>query len=132
LRCVFDTNVLISALLLPDSLPRRALHHALSNGDVLISSALLDELSEVLSRKQFRRYVDLDEIQDFSIAFTQLATWVDISSQLTVCRDPTDDKFLGLAVDGNASHIVTGDPDLLTLHPFRGIQILSPRDFLEI
>ena len=129
---MFDTNVLISALLLADSAPRRALLHALSNGHVLISSALLDELSAVLTRKRFRRYVDLEEILDFVAVFTQLAVWIDTTSAIDVCRDPTDNKFLELAIDGKASHIVTGDPDLLDLHPFRGIQVLSPRDFLAI
>jgi len=58
LRCVFDTNVLVSALLLPDSKPRHALELALREGRILLSFATLAELNEILSRKRFRRYVD--------------------------------------------------------------------------
>ncbi|MDE2844360.1 MAG: putative toxin-antitoxin system toxin component, PIN family [Chloroflexota bacterium] len=49
-----------------------------------------------------------------------------------MCRDPKDDKFLELAVSGQASHIVSGDQDMLELHPFRGIPVLSPRSFSDI
>jgi predicted nucleic acid-binding protein len=48
------------------------------------------------------------------------------------CRDPKDDKFLSLAVCGRATHLVTGDADLLALNPFEGIRIVTPRQFLEI
>lgn len=51
--------------------------------------------------------------------------------RLAVCRDPSDDRMLELAVAGGAAAIIAGDQDLLTLSPFRGIPILSPRAFLE-
>ena len=132
MRCVFDTNVLISALLLPDSKPRRALDRALRDGRVLLSFAALAELYEVLSREQFRRYVVDEEVRLFLAALTREAEWVEENAQIKACRDPRDDKFLELAVSGHATHIVTGDSDLLALHPFRGIQILSPHSFLEL
>ena len=56
---------------------------------------------------------------------------VEITQTIRVCRDPKDDKFLELAVSGSATHIVSGDQDLLDLHPFRGISIVSPRRFLH-
>jgi predicted nucleic acid-binding protein len=76
LRCVFDTNILVSALLLPESKPRRALDLALRNGKVLPSFAVLAELYEVLSRKQFRRYVDEEDIRIFLAALTREAQWM--------------------------------------------------------
>jgi len=132
LRCVFDTNVLVSALLLPDSKPRHALNRALREGRVLISFAVLAELNEVLSRKRFRRYVDEEDVRSFLAALTREADWVDVGIQIQACRDPKDDKFLELAVSGQGTHIVTGDADLLALNPFRGIEILPPHRFLEI
>lgn len=132
MRCVFDTNVLVSALLLPDSKPRQALDLVLRKGKVLLSFAALAELYEVLSRKQFRRYVDEEDIRSFMAALTREAPWVDVDVQIIACRDPKDDKFLELAVSGHATHIVTGDSDLLALHPFQGIQILPPQSFLEL
>lgn len=132
MRCVFDTNVLVSALLLPESKPRQALDLALRKGRVLLSFAALAELYEVLSRKQFRRYVDEEDIRNFLAALTREAQWVDVDAKVTVCRDPHDDKFLELALSGQATHIVTGDADLLVLNPFRDIQILPPHTFMEL
>jgi len=132
LRCVFDTNVLVSALLLPDSKPRQALDRALRDGKVLLSFATLAELYEVLSRKHFRRYVDEEDVRSFVAALARETAWVDVRERITVCRDPSDDKFLELAVEGNATHIVTGDSDLLALNPFQGIQILPPQSFLAL
>ena len=131
MRCVFDTNILVSALLL-DSKPRQALDLALAKGKILLSFAVLAELYEVLSKKQFRRYVDDEDIRSFLAALTRETEWVDVDVRITACRDPKDDKFLELAVVGGATHIVTGDSDLLTLNPFRGIDILTPKGFLEL
>ena len=58
--------------------------------------------------------------------------WVEVSAKITACRDPNDDKFLELAVSGLATHIVTGDQDLLVLDPFQGISILTPHAFLDL
>ena len=55
---------------------------------------------------------------------------VEETAAVSVCRDPKDDKFLELALSGAATHIISGDDDLLSLHPFRGIAILSPHDFV--
>jgi putative PIN family toxin of toxin-antitoxin system len=132
LRCIFDTNVLVSALLLPDSKPRHALDVALREGKVLISFATLAELNEVLSRKRFRSYVDEEDVRSFLAALTREAEWVDVEIQIQACRDPKDDKFLELAVSGQGTHIVTGDTDLLALNPFQGIEILPPHLLLEI
>ncbi len=131
MRCVFDTNVFVSALLLPDSKPRHALDRALREGRVLVSFATLAELHEVLSRKRFRRYVDEEDIRSFLAALIRVAEWVDVEARIRACRDPKDDKFLELAVSGEGTHIVTGDADLLALNPFQGIEILPPHRFLE-
>ena len=132
MRFVFDTNVLISALLLPDSKPRQALDLALQKGKILLSFTVLAELYEVLSRKHFRRYIDEDDIQMFVAVLTRETEWVDVNEQITACRDPKDNKFLELAVSGRATHIITGDTDLLALHPFRGIQIVPPQVLLKL
>jgi putative PIN family toxin of toxin-antitoxin system len=89
------------------------------------------ELSEVLGRKQFRRYIEPEEVRLFLAALTKEADWVDVDVHVSACRDPKDDKFLSLAVCGRATHIITGDADLLALHPFRGIQIIVPGNFLQ-
>lgn len=129
--CVFDTNVLVSALLLPDSLPRQALNRAIRRETLLLSYPVVEELTEVLTRKRFRRYVDEDDVRRFLNALTQVARWIEVDVQVDACRDPKDNKFLELAVRGNAEYLVSGDEDLLILDPFRGIRILSPSAFLN-
>jgi PIN domain len=62
----------------------------------------------------------------FLAVLTREAQWIDVDVQITACRDPKDDKFLSLAVRGQATHIVTGDADLLALHPFQGVRIVTP------
>lgn len=54
-----------------------------------------------------------------------------IAERITACRDPTDDKFLELAVNGHAGVIVSGDADLLVLSPFRGIVVVPPAVFVR-
>lgn len=128
---MFDTNVLISALLLPDSKPRKALEEALHNGKVLLSYAVLAELYEVVGRKQFRRYVDEEDIRAFVAALTREAEWIDVDVRITACRNSKDNRFLELGVSGHATHIVTGDYDLLALNPFQGIRIVRPQELLK-
>ena len=60
------------------------------------------------------------------------AVWIEIQESVVACRDPKDDKFLALAVNGQADFIVTGDRDLLVLNPFRGIAIVQPEEFLSL
>jgi uncharacterized protein len=132
LRSVLDTNVFVSALLSPGSKPRMAVNRAQRDGAILLSYAVLAELFEVLHREKFRRYIDEEDIRRFLAALTREAVWVDVDVEVIACRDPKDDKFLSLAVSGSATHIVTGDADLLVLNPFRGIEIVSPGAFVEL
>ena len=130
-HCVFDTNVVVSALLFDRSVPGQAFHPVLEDGVVLASQATLVELNEVLARKKFDSYLTRDEREQFLARLVRQATVIAITEQIRECRDPKDDKFLELAVNGSASHLVTGDQDLLVLHPFRDISVLTPAQFLE-
>ena len=131
-RTVFDTNAIVSALLFNDSPPGRALIQALDTGTILVSAALAQELQDVLNRPRFDRYVTREERDEFLMAFMREAELVEITETVEACRDPKDDQILELAVSGNADCIVTGDDDLLTLNPFRGVAIITPADFLRV
>ena len=131
MRFVFDTNVLISAALSDESTSRHAFDHALDRGPILLSLPVLEELNEVLARDKFRAYVTEDEARLFLAVLAGASQWVEIDVSISECRDPRDDKFLELAVSGSASHIVTGDDDLLVLNPYRGMPVLSPSSFLQ-
>lgn len=92
---------------------------------------LYSVFGQILSRKSFRRYASDEVVCRFLFALVGESEWITVTANVVACRDPKDDKFLSLALSGNATHIITGDSDLLALHPFRGIEILSPRSFLE-
>lgn len=132
LRCVFDTNVLISALLFNKSKPAQAFFAAMRNEEVLVSADMISELSEVLGREKFDKYLTEEERERFLRSLLQNAMLVEISEKVRACRDPKDDKFLELAVNGAADYIISGDGDLLILHPFRNVQILTPEAFLSM
>ena len=131
LRVVLDTNVVVSAMLLPGSVPRRALDKGLDQGSILISIPVLLEIAEVLTREKFDRYLTESERLRFLVALLKETELIEIREQIDVCRDPKDNKFLELAICGKADFIITGDDDLLDLDPFRGLRIITPRDFLE-
>lgn len=130
-RVVVDTNALVSRLLLPRSVPGQAVRRAVDEADLLVSDETLDELADVLGRPKFDRYVTIKERQGFILLLGRIAERVPVIQPIRACRDPNDDKFLALAVSGEAGVIVTGDSDLLALHPFRGIAILTPVDYLD-
>lgn len=130
-RFVVDTHVLISRLLQPNGVAAQALDLALSRGVLLVSDATLTELVEVLNRPKFDPYITQEDRKEFIRKLGGIARVVDITWQDAVCRDPKDDKFLHVAVNGEATVLLTGDKDLLVLHPFHGIDILSPNIFLQ-
>ena len=131
IRVVLDTNVAVSAALLPRSTPRRAFDLVLEYSTFLMSVATLAELNEVLRRPRFDRYLSEEERLAFLAAVLRESEMVVVTAVVSVCRDPRDDKFLELAVSGAATHIISGDDDLLSLHPFRGVAIISPQDFVS-
>ncbi|MGC8519732.1 MAG: putative toxin-antitoxin system toxin component, PIN family [Steroidobacteraceae bacterium] len=130
-RIVADTNCLVSRLLLPDSGPAKAVRKAVNECQLLVSDETLEELAEVLSRPKFDRYVSLEDRQEFIRVLNRIAERVIVTSPIKACRDPKDDKFLEVAINGEADLIVTGDQDLRVLHPFRGVEIISPREYLQ-
>ena len=130
MRVVFDTNVIVSAVLLPRSAPRQAFDRVQEHGKLLISAASVNELNEVLHRQYFDKYVQESQRLEFLASLIQSAELVAVTETVDVCRDPKDNKFLELALNGKATCIISGDNDLLVLHPFRGIPIVTPQAFL--
>ncbi len=130
---VFDTNVLVSAALIQGSRADRCVRVVLEHQHPLIfSKATFAELSDVLLRSKLDRYVPkaarrslLGTWESAAVFFPDAA----IHEVVRECRDPDDDKFLELALASRAVAIVTGDPDLLVLYPWRGIRIVKLADF---
>jgi len=131
-RIVIDTNVVVSALIFSESTAMAAFREAKVNGVILISIDILWEINDVLSRPKFDRYISKEIRQEFVYNLSREAERIEIMETIDSCRDSKDNKFLEVAISGNASYIITGDKDLLELNPFRGIPILNPQDFLQV
>ena len=129
-RVVVDTNALVSRLLLPASIPGRAVDKAVDEARLLVSEATLEELADVLARAKFDSYITVGDCQEFLRLLDRIAVMVPVIHTIRACRDARDDKFLELAVNGEASLIITGDADLLELDPFQGIPIIAPASYL--
>jgi len=130
MRLVVDTNVFVSAALKRSSWPAATVRWVSQYGGLLKSPETEQELLSVLRRPRFANKIApwfFDEVERL-LAAAQLVT---ISEQLMVCRDPTDDKFVDLAVNGRAHVIVSGDADLLVLAAVRGIPIVTPAVFIN-
>jgi len=130
-RIVIDTNVFVSALVLPLSVPRQSVDKAFA-ATVLFSEATMSELTQVLYRPKFHDYVSMEARTLFLDQLAVTAEFVSIIQKVRECRDPKDDKFLEVALNGRAHLIITGDADLTALNPWRKITILTPREYLEL
>lgn len=128
MRVVFDTNVLYSATAAKgfcDEVLDEAVDHCI----IIWSSPLQQELESLL----VRRHKIGPATRAALAAYADLCEFVEPEPlPARVCRDKDDDVVLATAVAGEANAIVTGDADLLVLKKFRGIRILSPRQFLEL
>jgi putative PIN family toxin of toxin-antitoxin system len=125
-----DTNVIVSALLFPDSIPAQAFCEARIRGEVLLSNEVIKEISDVLRRPKFDRYVLPEERDWFLATLIRESKHVIPKERLSVCRDPKDNRWLELAIAGNSVCLVTGDDDLLALDGFREITITTPAVFV--
>jgi putative PIN family toxin of toxin-antitoxin system len=130
MRVVLDTNVLVSAALKQKSMPGMAALLVERRGGLLKSLATEQQLFEVVARPYFDALIDPDT-RAWLKKLMGAADLVAITERIAACRDPTDDKFLELAINGRADLIVSGDADLLALNPFRDIPIVTPAVFVQ-
>jgi putative PIN family toxin of toxin-antitoxin system len=129
-KFVLDTNTLISAFLLSStSIVAKAYYK--TEGKIVYSEETFNEFSDVFIRPKFDRYLSLTKRLAIIEDLKTLAEIIPITTVVTACRDPKDNKFLELAVESGASCIITGDMDLLVLNPFEGVPIMTAGDFLN-
>jgi putative PIN family toxin of toxin-antitoxin system len=130
-RVVVDTNVLIGAALLEDSVPARARNHVIRHGQMVASEQTLAELVGRLLGPKFDIYASRVTRETMLQRLVPLLEIVPVIQIVRACRDPRDDKFLEAAINGRAGLIISGDKDLLVLHPFRNVNILTPAAYLD-
>jgi len=129
-RIVVDTGVLVSAAIRPESIPALALEKAFLLFEVCVCAETLAELETVLLRDKFNRYAACTEREAFIAGFRERALMVPVSQTVTDCPDPKDNIFLVLADTSQAEMLISSDPHLVDMHPWRGIPLLPPAAFL--
>jgi len=127
-RVVFDTNIFISALVIPGSQAEKAVLGILDGTDtLLISKPILDELLSTLARKFSR---DSEALSQVAVMMADMAELVRPKNAVTVFKDDPDNRILECAESGQADAIVTGDKEMLLLRQHQGIPLISLRDYL--
>lgn len=129
-RIVIDTSLAISAAILPKSISAKAFSLALKNYQLVASDSTLAELVEVIYRSKFNKYLTDEARFEFLTLVAQASEIITVTSNITDCVDPKDNQFLSLAVDAGANVILSGDPHLTSMNPFREITIIGPKEFI--
>ena len=131
---VVDTNIFISAALNPNGTVSQALTKAIQEFTIVHSDQTYQELADRLYKPKFDKYISKQRRTEFLSLIHIRSKFIKPISQIRICRDLDDNKFLELLIDSNANFLLTGDKDLLILksEPEYENIIISPRDFLEI
>ena len=128
---VIDTNVLISAGLLPESKSAQVLALAVEHFVIAQNQATWHELETRLAWKKFDRYFGDSGRLRHLVKIAQSIQQFEASANVAVSRDKTDDKFIELTLDSGATIIISGDPDLKDVQAHEDVEILSPAQFFE-
>lgn len=129
MRILIDTNILISGLFF-NGLPKKLLSEIEPEKFVIcVNKEITSEYTEQIDKKISRAKYKLDK--ELREKFFDNLKNFEIVSDLKICRDVKDDKFLNCAIDAKAIYIVSGDSDLLTIKNFEGIEIVTAREFYE-
>ena len=127
---VFDASAVVSAVLREDGVPERALLRAEETDLFALSAEVETEIAGVLDRPRFAAAVSASRRTRILDTLRGQAVWFAPSERVADCRDAKDNKYLELALASGAWAIVSGDADLLALHPWRGVRILRPAEYL--
>ena len=131
LKLVIDTNIWISFVI---SNKLNFLEDIIINKKctILFSKELLDELEVTIQKPKLKKYFYNNFILEMLEAFEESIEFVDVVSDLNLCRDAKDNFLLNLAIDGNADYLLTGDYDLLEIISIKEIKIITISQFLKI
>jgi hypothetical protein len=129
-RIVIDTNIWISFLLTKDF---TSFDKIVSNPNLILlfSTKLLEEFIEVAQRPKFKKYFSPQDLKELLIEIREHGEFIVVKSSTTICRDPKDNFLLDLSKDGEATHLITGDKDLLDLKRFGKTQIITLKKFIS-
>ena len=130
MRVVFDTNIFISAFVIPGSLAEKAILRIIEEEDsLLISKDIIDEVLSVLSSKFGR---DREELSHVAVTLSELAELVKPAKRINLLKDEPDNRILECAIHVGADLLVTGDKKILQLREYKGLKIISLKEYLEL
>ncbi len=136
LKAVLDTNLFISGLLTTKGNPAKILNRWKAGFfDLVISLPILKEIEGVILYPKINKRLNWTdtETNEFLLGLAQFSIMVSGEAKVDVIReDPTDNKYLACAQEGQADYIVTGDQHLLKVNKYKGTKIVTPKEFLEI
>lgn len=137
IRAVLDANIYVSALIRPQGPPGRILRLLVENQafHLIGSNAIFDEVRRSVKYPRVRRYLSLrpEEIDRWMIALSLIAEPTEGRLKLqAVEKDPEDDKYLIAALERRAEYVVSGDSHLLDMHGYRGVSMVTAREFLRL
>jgi|SRR3989344_8795640 len=129
IRIVADTNIIISSIFWKGN-PYIVMHKGiLREYQIIISREILDETANKLRNKFSFPEEAIEGLIDMLLTHCHL---VYPSGKFDIVRDKKDNKVIECAFDGKVDYIVTGDPDLLVLKEFKGIKIITAKEFLDV
>jgi uncharacterized protein len=133
-RAVLDANVYVSAIIQPAGTPGRLVERFLREAsfEVVLSPTIVDEVLRALGYSKVRKPLGRTDAQLWFEDIVVLADVVADTQLHGICQDPDDDKYLAAALEGRASHVVTGDRRFLAAGEHAGVEIVTPRAFLDL
>jgi putative PIN family toxin of toxin-antitoxin system len=133
-RAVLDANVYVSAIIQPAGTPGRLIQRFLREAsfELVLSPAIVDEVLRALGYRKVRKLLHGADAQLWFEDIVVLADVVADTQLSGVCEDPDDNKYLAAALEGRASHVVTGDRRFLAVGEHAGVEIVAPRAFLDL
>ena len=130
MRVVFDTNIFISAFVIPGSLAEKAMLKIIEGEDsLLISKDIIHEVLSVLSLKFGR---DREALSHVAVTLSELAEMIKPRRRVAIFRDEPDNRILECAIYGEADFLVTGDKEILQRREYKGVKIISLKEYLEL
>ena len=130
MRVVFDTNIFISAFVIPGSLAEKAILKMIEGKDsLLISKDIIHEVLSVLSSKFGR---DREALSHVAVTLSGLAELVKPGGRVKIFMDEPDNRILECAIYGEANLLVTGDKEILQQREYKGVKIISLKEYLEL
>ena len=130
MRVVFDSNIFISALVLPGGRAEKAILRILSGRDtLLLSPKIMDEILSTLANKFSR---DIEALSRVAVNLTEISEMIAPRRKLRVLKDDPDNRILECALAGDADFVVTGDKQMLRQKRYGRIRIITLREYLDM